>query len=243
MLNFDNACGALARSLFASLPAALCALAFSVTMTSCEDCGDDVSPIVEPEAVDLGLSVRWASFNLGASSPEEAGNYYSWGETQVKPANQANWRGYKLCEDIALWTFTKYNETDGLTRLEPADDAAHVALGGKWRMPTYEECLELVNNCDTMMVERGGVWGYVFTGNNGNTLFIPLVGYLETDGSLVYHWSQVGGDAAKGCYWSSTLHPENDTQAKDLFLFKGYTHGNNDQWFRYAAQPIRPVTD
>lgn len=242
MLNFDNACGALARSLFASLPAALCALAFSVTMTSCED-GDDVSPIVEPEAVDLGLSVRWASFNLGASSPEEAGNYYSWGETQVKPANQANWRGYKLCEDIALWTFTKYNETDGLTRLEPADDAAHVALGGKWRMPTYEECLELVNNCDPTMVERGGVWGYLFTGNNGNTLFIPLVGYLETDGSLVYHWSQVGGDAAKGCYWSSTLHPENDTQAKDLFLFKGYTHGNYDQWFRYAAQPIRPVTD
>lgn len=241
MLNFDNACGALARSLFASLPAALCALAFSVTMTSCED-GDDVSPIVEPEAVDLGLSVRWASFNLGASSPEEAGNYYSWGETQVKPANQANWRGYKLCEDIALWTFTKYNETDGLTRLEPADDAAHVALGGKWRMPTYEECLELVNNCDPKMVERGGVWGYVFTGNNGNTLFIPLVGYLETDGSLVYHWSQVG-NAAKGCYWSSTLHPENDTQAKDLFLFMGYTHGNYDQWFRYAAQPIRPVTD
>ncbi len=220
----------------------LASLAFCASFASCDD--DDGQPlsIAEPEAVDLGLSVRWASFNLGASSPEGTGNYYSWGETQVKPADQSNWKGYRLCDDIALWTFTKYNEQDGLTRLEPADDAANVALGGKWRMPTYDECLELVNNCDPRMVEQSGAWGYLFTGKNGNKLFIPLAGYLETDGSLVYHWSQVG-DAAKGCYWSSTLHPENDTQAKDLFLFMGYTHGDFDQWFRYAAQPIRPVCD
>ena len=220
----------------ALLTAALC-----LPFASCDD-DEEVTPLAIPDAVDLGLSVRSASFNLGASTPEGTGNFYAWGETSVKPADESNWKGYKLCEDIALWTFKKYNEQDGLTRLEPEDDAAHVALGGKWRMPTYEECLELVLNCSPKMTQQNGAWGYLFTGPNGNTLFIPLAGYLETDGSLVFHWEQVG-DAAKGCYWSSDLHPENDTQAKDLFLFMGYTHGNYDQWFRYAAQPIRPVTD
>ena len=220
----------------ALLTAALC-----LPFASCDD-DEEVTPLAIPDAVALGLSVRWASFNLGASTPEGTGNFYAWGETSVKPADESNWKGYKLCEDIALWTFKKYNEEDGLTRLEPEDDAAHVALGGKWRMPTYEECLELVLNCSPKMTQQNGAWGYLFTGPNGNTLFIPLAGYLETDGSLVFHWEQVG-DAAKGCYWSSDLHPENDTQAKDLFLFMGYTHGNYDQWFRYAAQPIRPVTD
>ncbi|MGN0030018.1 MAG: hypothetical protein ACI35Q_09865 [Marinilabiliaceae bacterium] len=224
-----------------SLAIGLMASALSLPLSSCDD-DDSATPTAIPEAVDLGLSVRWASFNLGASTPEGAGGYYSWGETSVKPAGESNWKGYKLCEDIALWTFTKYNERDGLSRLEASDDAAHVNLGGGWRMPTYEECLELVNNCSPRMVQQNGAWGYIFTGANGNTIFIPLVGYLETDGTLVYHWADVG-DAAKGCYWSSDLHPENDTQAKDLFLFMGYTHGNYDQWFRYAAQPIRPVCE
>lgn len=223
------------------ITASLLATTLCMPFVSCGD-EDEVKPLATPDAIDLGLSVRWASFNLGASTPEGTGNFYAWGETSVKPAEESNWKGYKLCDDIALWTFKKYNEQDGLTRLEPEDDAAHVALGGKWRMPTYEECLELVTQCSPKMVEQNGAWGYLFTGPNGNTLFIPLAGYLETDGSLVYHWEQVG-DAAKGCYWSSDLHPENDTQAKDLFLFMGYTHGNYDQWFRYAAQPIRPVTD
>ena len=160
----------------------------------------------------------------------------------MKPAEESNWKGYKLCNDISLWTFSKYNETDGLKELEPEDDAVTVALGGKWRMPTYDECYELVTQCEAEMLQLYGAWGYRFTGPNGNSIFIPLAGYLETDGSLVYHWSQVGEDA-KGCYWSSTLHPENDTQAKDLFIFMDYTHGNYDQWFRYAAQPIRPVSD
>lgn len=220
---------------------ALATAAFCATLTSCDE-EDSSIDVAIPEAVDLGLSVRWASFNLGASAPEGTGNYYSWGETSVKPAAESNWKGYRLCDDIALWTFTKYNEQDGLTRLEAADDAAHAALGGKWRMPTYAECIELVENCSPVMGQRNGAWGYTFTGPNGNTLFIPLTGYLETDGTLVYHWSQVGEDA-KGCYWSSDLHPENDTQAKDLFLFMGYTHGNYDQWFRYAAQTVRPVCE
>ena len=102
------------------------------------------------EAVDLGLSVRWATCNVGANSPEEYGGYYAWGETEEK--KDYNWDTYKWCKG-SYNTFTKYctNGSYGLIdnkiELDAEDDVAHVKLGGDWRMPTFDEIKELIEKC------------------------------------------------------------------------------------------------
>ena len=119
--------------------------------------GDGVTP--KPEAVDLGLSVKWASFNLGASKPEEYGDHYAWGEITSK--DNYSWTTYKWCtgaedkltkycpkDKAGDWDATaKPDGPDGEVKLLPSDDVAHVKLGGKWRMPTDAEWKELLENC------------------------------------------------------------------------------------------------
>ena len=133
-----------------------------------------------PEAVDLGLSVMWASYNLGASSPTEVGNRYAWGE--VKPKSSFSLAGYKWLKG-AINTLIKYNRrpilgyngfADSKSILEPQDDAAHVEYAGKWRMPTREECEELINNCTWQSTNVNSMTGYWATSKiNGNRIFIP----------------------------------------------------------------------
>ena len=122
-----------------------------------------------PKMVDLGLSVQWGSFNLGASAPEEYGRYFAWGETEQK--KDYSWDTYKWCKYDA-WTLTKYcpdsgfgfeGFTDKKTVLDPGDDAAHVGLGGKWRMPTEAEYRELLAKCNQERVRVNGVLGVKFT--------------------------------------------------------------------------------
>ena len=121
----------------------------------------EVSAVAIPDAVDLGLSVKWASFNIGATAPEEYGDYFAWGETephyadghsQDSPCNDwrdgysgYNWNNYKFTKD-GVSSFTKYTN-DSTTKLEDADDVATKLLGNDWQMPTYEQQLELYNNC------------------------------------------------------------------------------------------------
>ena len=108
---------------------------------------DEATIVSEPEAIDLGLpsGLKWASFNLGASKPEEYGDYFAWGETT--PKDEYNWDTYAWCMGASN-TITKYctksnygynRFTDGKTVLDQEDDAAHVNLGGNWRMPTDAE--------------------------------------------------------------------------------------------------------
>ena len=97
----------------------------------------------EPACVDLGLSVKWASCNLGAETPEAYGNYYAWGETSTK--EYYNWDKYKYCTPLTM-AMSKYNSTDKKTILEAEDDAATVLLGNNWRIPTADEMKELVEN-------------------------------------------------------------------------------------------------
>ena len=138
-----------------------------------------------PEAIDLGLpsGTKWASFNLGATKPEEYGYYYAWGETE--PKETYSWETYKWSKgtnktiikycDVAEYGYNGY--TDHLSVLEPDDDAAHVILGGKWRMPTSEECSELINECDWVWDTKNGVKGFTVTSkNNGEWIFIPATG-------------------------------------------------------------------
>lgn len=175
-----------------------------------------------PEAVDLGLSVKWASCNLGASSPEEYGDYYAWGEVEPyyysggdpqspsqrwKPgkiygyhyysytwANGTDDKHTKYCTD------SDYGTVDGKTVLEPADDAAHVMLGGRWRMPTVDEFRELLNNCSYGKTQYNGVNGWLLTSNrNGKTIFLPAAG-----DRYITNIERVGAGIS---YLSSSLHP------------------------------------
>ena len=99
--------------------------------------------------VDLGLSVKWATFNVGANAPEEYGDYFAWGETTTKSIYDYSWAKYKWCEGTEN-SFTKYcissahGEFDNKSTLEATDDVANVELGGAWRMPTKEEFAEAV---------------------------------------------------------------------------------------------------
>ena len=145
----------------------------------------------EVKSVDLGLpsGTIWATCNLGASSPEEYGDYYAWGETE--PKDKYYWDTYKFIEWDEL---TKYNEEDGKTILDPEDDAAHVVLGGEWHIPTCEQMKELIRNTTNEVSELNGVKGRLFTSNiNNNTLFFPYAGEktssILSEGKLSYYLS------------------------------------------------------
>lgn len=142
------------------------------------------------EAIDLGLSVKWASFNVGASKPEEYGGDYAWGETEEK--SKYDWSTYKWCNGsentmTKYCTTSSYGTVDNKTVLDPADDVAHVKWGGTWRMPTLEEQEELLNNCTWRWTTQNGVNGYEVTGSNGNSIFLPAAGNIS--GSHGYYWS------------------------------------------------------
>jgi hypothetical protein len=128
--------------------------------------------VPKPEYVDLGLSVKWATFNVGASKPEDYGDYFAWGETE--PKEEYTWATYKWGTSGKL---TKYNTTDGKTILDPEDDAAYVNWGDKWRMPTDAERDELVENCTWTWTTQNSINGYKVTGPNGNSIFLPAGGY------------------------------------------------------------------
>ena len=160
----------------------------------------------EPESVDLGLSVKWATCNVGATTPEEYGDYFAWGETE--PKQNFSWEIYKWCNGTKS-TITKYNATDGLTTLLPADDAAHVNWGGQWRMPTKEELTELREQCTWKWVTINGIKGNKVTGPNGNSIFLPAGGSYNTFDD------QLNSVGVHGWIYSSTKSSV-DNQAQEM---------------------------
>ena len=176
-----------------------------------------------PEYVDLGLpsGIKWATCNVGATTPEGYGDYFAWGETQ--PKDYYDWSTYKYCNGSST-TMTKYcidssyGTVDNKTVLELEDDAAHVNWGGNWRMPTKAEQEELIdtNNCTWKWTTQNGVEGYkVISKKNGNSIFLPAAGCrngddLVTAGSNGFYWSSSlytgGSDYAFGVYFSSNVN-------------------------------------
>ena len=130
-----------------------------------------------PSYVDLGLSVKWATCNLGATKPEDYGNYYAWGETL--PKDSYSWDNYKFGNEEPL---SKYNESDGKRTLEADDDAATVNLGRPWRIPTSKEVKELIDKCTRKWTTVNGINGYRVIGPNGNHIFLPAAGGSKGDG-------------------------------------------------------------
>ena len=193
------------------------------------------------EAVDLGLSVKWATCNVGADTPERYGDYYAWGETESK-SNYADWSTYKWCNGTSE-TLTKYCDnssygyngfTDNKTVLDLEDDAAHVNWGGSWRMPTDAEWTELRNNCTWTWTTQNGVNGYRVTSNKtgytDKSIFLPAAGWLDTNPD---------GVGTYGTYCSSSLR-------KDKPSYALIVHFISDSVDRYGSNrsyglSVRPV--
>ena len=169
-------------------------------------------PKLSPEEyVDLGLSVKWARCNLGATAPEETGDYFAWGE--VAPKSCYDWATYELCKEekynlIKYCTKSSYGKADNLKKLESEDDAATASLG-KLRTPTIEEWQELSRECTWTWTDVNGKKGYLVTGITGNSIFLPAAGWKESDESQCMD--------AVARYWSSSLDTDSPWKAKALF--------------------------
>lgn len=168
------------------------------------------------EWVDLGLSVKWAACNIGASFPEMPGDYFAWGETS--PSSEYSWSTYKWCHgsyDTQMKYISKkgYGPIDDKIVLELSDDAARVNWGGTWRLPTRAEIEELQKKCTWTATTREGKKGYLVTSKtNGNSIFLPATGYRE--GTVLKD------DLSMGRYWSSSLDTYSPSGAYGLYFFK-----------------------
>ena len=206
-----------------------------------------------PEAVDLGLSIKWASFNLGATKPEEYGDYYAWGEAEPYYSSQDpliwnegkeagyDWPSYKYCMGTEAYSMTKYctdshygnGYSDTKIVLDPEDDAAHVNLGGNWRMPTDAEWTELRENCTWTWITQNGVNGRLVTAINGNSIFLPAAGCRDfTDLNLV---------GLFGDYWSSSLDTNSPFSAWDGSFGSGDVRRSS--LIRSHGYSVRPVCE
>ena len=190
---------------------------------------ENVDPYNGHEYVDLGLSVKWATCNVGATSPEDYGDYFAWGE--IEPKETYSWATYKWCDGTSS-NMTKYNAADGKTILDPEDDAAQVQWGGNWRMPTEEEQQELIDRCSWERTNLNGVIGYKVTGPNGNSIFLPAAGFR--DGSSLYN---AGSD---GNYWSSLLSTVRPDSAWRVLYFGSSNVGRGYDRRSYGFS-VRPV--
>ena len=204
------------------------------------------------EWVDLGLpsGLRWATCNVGATKPEEYGNYYAWGE--VEPKSTYSWSTYKwMTTGMSSWSdINKYTSADNQTSsvwydyygnfigdnktvLDLEDDAAAVNMGGSWRMPTRAEFNELKNECKWTWSSQSH--GYNVKGPNGNFIFLPAAG-LRDDSDLY-------GAGSYGSYWSSSLRMYRSDYAYNLYFSSGRVNWEYYYYDRYYGRSVRGVTE
>ena len=180
--------------------------------------------------VDLGLSVKWATCNVGATSPEGYGNYYAWGETTTKAEyNSSNCPTYGL----SISELQSQGYIDSEVNLTSQYDAATANWGGTWRMPTYAELNELNTQCTWEWINTNDFKGYKVTGPNGNSIFLPAAG-RRNGSSLDFAGSY-------GYYWLSTPYDDYDYIAYSLNFSSCYL--NVDGNGRYYGQSVRPVLE
>jgi hypothetical protein len=179
--------------------------------------------------VDLGLSVKWATCNLGASKPEEMGDYYAWGETTPKAGDtipNSVWENYEWSKGSSDFLTrycceTEYGVVDRRYRLLLEDDAANVNIGGSWRIPTETEMKELMRKCIWKWTSLQGVEGYkIISKINGNSIFLPISG-------------------THAVYWTASLSSGRSYSAMALRLLQeSYKLAS---LARYNAFSVRPV--
>lgn len=195
-------------------------------------------------AVDLGLSVRWACCNVDASAPEEYGGFYAWGETEEKSNyNEYTYEHVTVHRDTTIDGNSTYIQTTmkyahiGSNISGTRYDVAHVKWGKGWRMPTRNELEELFRECTWEWVMRNGAKGMLFTGPNGNSIFLPAAGY---------HWglghmeSEYYDEGSCGVYQSGTLTSPDSGQFA-INIYSGMISHGADR--RHSGYSIRPVKD
>ena len=186
--------------------------------------------------VDMGEAGIWATCNVGANKPEERGLYFAWGETKGYPDasgdKKFSWEDYKFGTSES--DLTKYNSTDELTTLELEDDAAHVNMGGNWRMPTKDEVQKLIELCNTEWTtnyEGTGIKGRIFKlkTDESKQLFFPVAG--RCDNGNIYNRD------FSSSFLSSSIYP---------IIYKGYSlyvnnydAPSNSGFNRYCGASVR----
>lgn len=172
------------------------------------------------DSVDLGLSVKWATCNIGAENPWEYGDYFAWGETEPK-------------EEYSMANNTTFEKTISDISGNPEYDAATANWGGTWRMPTKAEMQELIDECEWEWTELEGEAGYNITGPSGQSIFMPASGYIN---------SKTSYDTERyGYYWTSNPD-EYSTTMSSYLSFSSFGH-RIDLVGRYFGLSIRPVSE
>lgn len=203
------------------------------------------------EYVDLGLSVKWATCNVGAQNPEDYGEYYAWGET--RPKTIYTWKGYRFRasgDSYPDLKFSKYDPDEILdnlkkTVLELADDVANLEWGGNWRMPTKEEIEELSYNCIWTWTTQNGIKGVKITSNvegyTDRSIFIPAAGY-RNDSELIFNGEY-------GYLWSSSITDMNyaahclSFNSNGSFLDLTIRSCIDEDWYWYGTEDENDFSD
>ena len=209
------------------------ALTDNVIVTGGEE---EVEEVITYEYVDLGLSVKWATMNVGAKTEEDYGHYYMWGSITPNTPDECNWANTPFNNGATSYDTTYFNSVKDTVIpnkvLAKEYDVAVQIMGGDWRMPTKNECQELYKNTTQSWVTINGVNGRKFTSKTDTSkyIFIPAAGYYY-NGSV----SEVG---AYGYIWSSTI---SSPYSKARFLrFRSSTCGASTTE-RCYGMPVRGV--
>ena len=197
-----------------------------LTETVDDDDDADSSSATAGTAVDLGLSVKWATVNIGATLPADYGNYYAWGETETKDEYTS--------DNSVTYGDSSFGDISG----NATYDAATANWGSSWRIPTDVECQELIDDCTwtwTTQENSDGedVNGYLVEGTNGNSIFLPAAGYR--------YGSSLNYAGTYGHYWSSTPYASDSLNAFYLYFRSSYhcVYYSN----RYGGRSVRPVSE
>lgn len=189
-----------------------------------ENLGEPVAPVGGHEYVDLGLSVKWGTMNIGAVSPSDYGDFFAWGETEPK-------------DSYTPYNCKTYKKGISVMSGKPQYDVATARWGGSWRIPTREEYRELMNMCTKQWVDGIDVDGYLFTSKvNGNTIFFPAAGMY--DGEMGY----VKGNEA-GYYWTSTSISGDGTSAMNIRFWEDKSYFDFGGYNRFVGLSVRAVTE
>lgn len=192
-----------------------------------------------PHQIDMGTGVYWACCNVGATSPEQYGKYYAWGETSTK--SNYDWSTYKWCNGsktsiTKYCNDSRYGTVDNKTQLELSDDAARVNWGDSWRMPTSDELQALSDKCTWTWITINQVNGYKVTATNGNSIFLPAAGYR-------YGENYSNTEISSNYYWLSSLDTFQAYYASYLnFYSGGHYMSDNGRYLGFSVRPVKSAT-